>query len=378
MDAWFTIKARGTDTAEIAIFGDIGFGYSAADFYQQLNALGKGIKKLAVSINSAGGDVFQGFQIYNMLKRYKGDVSVTVDGLAASMASVIAMAGDERIMPENAMLMIHNPIGGVYGGKDEIASFAEALGKMEDQIVNAYVEATGLSDKAIRSMMDKETWLSADEAVSKGFADTVEKPVKMAAKAYNLGRFHNVPASFGAASKEDVTMSELNEQVKRICALAGKPDLADGFIKDKKSIDDVMAALDKAKADDATAKAAAEATARAKAAAEAEKKGENVSEADVRAKLLAEQNDIRALCKLAGMPDKAEGFISAGKSKDAVIAALADAKEKGEDKKRPANAKRDGEINSHHNSRSDGQAQELDTGKIWDNWNKPKKAAQAA
>lgn len=360
----FTIKALSADTAEVAIFGDIGFGYTATDFHRQLNALGKGIKNLDVRINSPGGDVFQGFQIYNMLKRYKGNVTVTVDGLAASMASVIAMAGQERVMPANAMLMIHNPIGGVYGGKDEIASFADALGKMEDQIVNVYVDASGLSEKAIRTMMDKETWLSAEEAVSKGFADKIEKPIKMAARAYNLDRFHNVPASFGEAETET---EQMEDQIKRICALAGKPDLADGFIKDKKSVMDVLQALDKAKKDEeaAAATAAAEATARAAAAAAAEKKdGEKVSEADVRAKLLAEQNEIRALCKLAGFPEKADEFITQNKSRDAVMKALGEAKK--DDVK---------DTSARHNSRPGGQAQELDTGKIWDKWNKAKSEA---
>jgi ATP-dependent protease ClpP protease subunit len=150
---------------------------------------------LVISINSDGGDVSTGFAIFNMLQRHPARKVVRIDGLAASMASVIAMVGDEVIMPANAMLMIHNPWGSVTGGAEQIQSFGGALGTMRDNIVSAYVKRTKLSAETIRGLMDAESWLSAEEAVKLGFADRVEAPLAMAAIANlpDVSRFKNAP-----------------------------------------------------------------------------------------------------------------------------------------------------------------------------------------
>jgi ClpP class serine protease len=128
-----------------------------------------------------------------MLNRHSARKIVTVEGLAASMASVIAMAGDEVVMPSNAMMMIHNPLGSITGGSDEIESFASALKIMRDNIAQAYKDRTGLGLDEIQKMMTRETWLSAEEAVAKGFADRIEAPRKIAASNLGLSRFTNVP-----------------------------------------------------------------------------------------------------------------------------------------------------------------------------------------
>jgi ATP-dependent Clp protease protease subunit len=193
--SWFAAKAARGAIPEISILSDIGeFGVTAEDFNTQLKALGP-TKEILVTISSNGGDVSVGTAIYNMLKRYPAHKVVRVEGLAASMASVIAMAGDEIVMPGNAMMMIHNPWGGVVGEADQIISFGSALEIMRRNIVSAYASRTNLSESDITAMMDKETWLSAAEAVRLGFADRVEEPMRMVAMV-NTSRFMNVPESY--------------------------------------------------------------------------------------------------------------------------------------------------------------------------------------
>lgn len=377
----FTITAKGDKKAEITIFGDIGYQYSFEQFHEELSALGEG-REITVRINSDGGDVFTGFAIYNRLKRYKGKIITYVEGLAASMGSIIFMAGDERVMPENAMLMIHNPAGASAGNADELASFADALRAMEDNLVKAYVDGSDLDEKKIRALMTKETWLTAAQAIDKGFATRVDAPVKMAAHAgFDLSRYKNVPHSWGAATQtqtqEDADMADKtrDDEIKRICALVGKSNLADSFIKDEKSVGDVLAALDGI-AKDEKAKADAKAKAEQDAANAGKTEGKAVSEADVRAKLVEESKEITSLCSLAGMADKAADFIIAGKTVGEVIVALDTAKKAAAEASKGKQQQPQREISNHSNARSDADAGKvIDTGKIWDKFNGRKKSA---
>ncbi len=128
---------------------------------------------ISVWINSPGGDVFAASQIYNMLKEYKGKVTVKVDGLAASAASVIAMAGDEISMSPVAMLMIHNPSTIIWGEETDMVKAKEMLSEVKESIINAYEVKTNLPRNKISKMMDNETWMSSNKAVELGFADTI-------------------------------------------------------------------------------------------------------------------------------------------------------------------------------------------------------------
>jgi ATP-dependent Clp protease protease subunit len=128
---------------------------------------------ISVWINSPGGDVFAASQIYNMLKEYKGKVTVKIDGLAASAASVIAMAGDEILMSPVAMLMIHNPSTIIWGEESDMVRAKEMLSEVKESIINAYEVKTGLDRRKISKMMDNETWMSSKKAVDLGFADKV-------------------------------------------------------------------------------------------------------------------------------------------------------------------------------------------------------------
>lgn len=128
---------------------------------------------ISVWLNSPGGDVFAASQIYTMLKEYKGKVTVKIDGIAASAASVIAMAGDEVLMSPVAMMMIHNPATVVFGEAADLQIGIDMLSEVKEGIVNAYEQKTGLSRTKISKMMDSETWFSAKKAVELGFADKV-------------------------------------------------------------------------------------------------------------------------------------------------------------------------------------------------------------
>ncbi|SHH05994.1 head maturation protease, ClpP-related [Tepidibacter thalassicus] len=130
-------------------------------------------KDIIVWIDSYGGDVFAAAGIYNALKEHKGKVTVKIDGKAMSAASVIAMAGDEVLMSPVAIMMIHNPLTIASGDMREMRKTAEILDAVKETIVNAYVNKTGLSGDKISSMMDDETWMSANVAVKNGFADGV-------------------------------------------------------------------------------------------------------------------------------------------------------------------------------------------------------------
>ena len=141
-------------------------------FKEELN---KGNGNIIVWINSPGGDCIAAAQIYNMLIDYKGDVTVKIDGIAASAASVIAMAGTKVLMSPVSMLMIHNPMTIAFGNKGEIEKAIAMLDEVKESIINAYEIKTGLSRAKLSHLMDSETWMDANKAVELGFADDILK-----------------------------------------------------------------------------------------------------------------------------------------------------------------------------------------------------------
>lgn len=130
---------------------------------------------ITVWINSPGGDCVAAAQIYNMLVDYPGRVTVKIDGIAASAASVIAMAGDKVLMSPVAMLMIHNPMTMAWGNSEEMQKAIEMLSEVKESIINAYELKTGMSRAKISRLMDAETWMNANKAVELGFADEIIK-----------------------------------------------------------------------------------------------------------------------------------------------------------------------------------------------------------
>lgn len=141
-------------------------------FKEELN---QGNGNITVWINSPGGDCVAAAQIYNMLIDYKGDVTVKIDGIAASAASVIAMAGTKVMMSPVSMLMIHNPMTIAFGNKGEMEKAISMLDEVKESIINAYEIKTGLSRTKLSHLMDQETWMDANKAVELGFADDILK-----------------------------------------------------------------------------------------------------------------------------------------------------------------------------------------------------------
>lgn len=130
---------------------------------------------ITVWINSPGGDCVAAAQIYNMLREYDGNVTVKIDGIAASAASVIAMAGDKVLMSPVSMMMIHNPMTIAFGDSGEMRKAIDMLAGVKDSIINAYELKTGLSRTRLSHLMDAETWMDANKAIELGFADEIIK-----------------------------------------------------------------------------------------------------------------------------------------------------------------------------------------------------------
>ena len=192
------------DEAELFIYDEItdplwaefGLGISAAGFANELKEL-RG-KRLTVHINSPGGSVFEGTAIYNLLRGHDAPVNVIVDGIAASIASVIAMAGDTVTMAPHSMLMIHDAWGITMGNAEDHQQQAAVLDKLSDNIAGVYAER---GDKRVnwRAKMKAESWITAEEAVSLKLADRIDTSSTPAQAKFDLSRFRNVPPDLAAA-----------------------------------------------------------------------------------------------------------------------------------------------------------------------------------
>ncbi|CAG2126903.1 ATP-dependent Clp protease proteolytic subunit [Cupriavidus yeoncheonensis] len=314
MKDWYKIVARTNgQAAQISVFDEIGaWGVSAKMFIADLKALGD-VKKIAMDINSPGGSVFDALAMYNALRASGAEITVKVLGVAASAASLLAMAGDKIIMPENAFMMVHNPINGVYGNSEDMRDMADVLDKIGASLVSTYVARTGRTEEEVKALLAAETLMSAADAVAQGFADEVAPAL-------------NVQAVF------DYDRLPTNVQA---------------LFKTAANADDASAAAAKAAAEAAAAKAAAEAAAAAATASAATPLADQVlalateagladfaahwalTVASIEAvkPLIAAAGEIRALCVLAKCPDDAAAFIKANASiekvRDALCARLA-------------------------------------------------------
>ena len=193
--SWYsipTIEAKAGRSTCIHIYDEIGVhGITAKTFLEDLKKL-KG-KDVTIHINSTGGDVFQGQAIYTALKNYTGKVTVKIEGLAASMATIIALAADRVEMTSNSLFMIHSPMSNVFGNKAQMRKQINALEKVETTMLSVYKAKTNISEDEIEQMMARETWLSAHEALELGFVDEVLGAVKVVAR-YDLSGYQNKTA----------------------------------------------------------------------------------------------------------------------------------------------------------------------------------------
>lgn len=195
---WYKMAAK-AGSVEISIYDQIGQnwygeGITAKKFERDLKAFGD-IDSITLRINSPGGSVFEGNAIYNILRAHAAPVHTVIDGVAASIASVIALAGDTIEMPENAMFMIHNPINCICGNAADMRKMADDLEKIKDSILNVYESRSGLDRAKLSKMMDDETWMTADDAVGFNFADKKTPRNKAVASISQeaMAMFHNVP-----------------------------------------------------------------------------------------------------------------------------------------------------------------------------------------
>jgi ATP-dependent Clp endopeptidase proteolytic subunit ClpP len=194
-ESWYSMRALARGSVEILLYDEIGaWGISAKQFATDLLACGD-VSQINLRIHSPGGDVFAGMAIYNTLKAHPARLDVYIDGLAASMASVIAMAGDTVFMPSNAMMMIHKPWGVQGGDADEMRRYAELLDKVETTLVQAYAAKTGKSPEEIHALLKAETWMDGGEAVAAGFADQLIDPLQAAAQlnSKRMQEFEHMP-----------------------------------------------------------------------------------------------------------------------------------------------------------------------------------------
>lgn len=236
----FSFRAATANTpAVLAIDDEIGFfGLQAKDFREGLNSISA--KELNVEINSPGGDVFAGTAMFNMLRAWAKDgktVTTKVTGVAASIASVIFLAGDKRIAPRNTWLMTHNPWTVAMGNADDLREQADTLEKIGGGMVKTYMDRTGLSEGDVKALLEKDTWISAEEALAKGFVTEISDEIKATAK-FDMARAQlpeNVQAVFKAEEQktDDVPAdpaaddAEPNPLAEQIAAMAAKAELAD-------------------------------------------------------------------------------------------------------------------------------------------------------
>ncbi len=204
MNTWYAIAPKAEDKqTEISIFDEIGmFGVSAKQFIADLQSV-PADHSILLKIHSPGGEVFDGNAIFNALQR-RGNVEVQIEGIAASMATVISLAGAPVKMAANGFYMIHNPWGVAMGDAEELRDQAELLDKIRSNMVGAYAAKSGKSPEQIQEWMDAETWFTAEEAHAAGFVDEVTDRLALAASTNRfarLAKFQNTPADLTAPAR---------------------------------------------------------------------------------------------------------------------------------------------------------------------------------
>jgi len=221
----FNIKCKSETQAEIIIYDEIGpwddWGEISAKMVdKELKGLPSTVNQIDVRINSPGGDVFEGFTIYNRLKQHSANITIYVDGLAASIASIIAMAGDEIVMGEGALMMIHQPWTWARGNVQDLENTIDRLLDIEEQLVKVYQKRTGIDRSEIKSMLAAETWLDADQALEKGFVtELFESEEQIAASAIDKASWiRNKPRVKEQQNIINEKVSDFKKDIERFLA----------------------------------------------------------------------------------------------------------------------------------------------------------------
>jgi ATP-dependent Clp protease, protease subunit len=246
MERWAPGIQAAEDSATVSIYDFIGEdawtgnGWTAKRVAGVLRAIGE--KDVVLAINSPGGDVFEGIAIYNLFREHKGKVSVKVMGLAASAASVIAMAGDEILMGQGAMMMIHNSWGVTVGNQFDHEASRDVLMAIDNAMGGIYAARSGLDAKVVADMLAKDTWMSAAQAVEKGFADGTladeDQPPEKPADQPAMAR-HRVDVLM---AKQGVPRSERRALLREL-STGGTPRAASSPATHDAGLSDVAASL---------------------------------------------------------------------------------------------------------------------------------------
>lgn len=312
LKSWYAIRAART-TAELRIYEEIGlWGISARELVNDLTALGE-LTRLDVRIHSPGGDFYDALAIHNALARNPAVVTTHIDGLCASAATIVALAGDQVCMANNGQFMIHEPWTMTSGDAEDHQRRADLLDATAEQIVAIYARKSGQTPDQIRAWMRAETWMTAPQALEYGFIDIIDAPLKIAAQVFDLSRFSHPPPKVSAMSE-----SETPETIP-----ATEPPPADPA---ETPPDDSLAEIPGAEA-----ARPVDAVALAQACLDA---GEPdlipallaapVSMDALQARI-AQASEVRKLCAMARQPERAAELIRAGLTTDQAKARLWDA-----------------------------------------------------
>jgi ATP-dependent Clp endopeptidase proteolytic subunit ClpP len=231
---WYSIQSAG-DQAEILIYDVIGWPWVEAEYFVR-DLADLDVSNLIVRINSPGGDVFDGIAIYHALRQHKAKVTTRIEGIAASIASIIALAGDEVHAYNATRFMIHEPWSCICGDQYEMRDVAEILGKISADLIEIYSGRSKVGKSELRSMLRDETWFTADEAKENGFVDQVVDSGKPVEARFDLSIYSNVPddldEGFGGRelSRKEVERALRNAGATRefARAAAAKGRAADG------------------------------------------------------------------------------------------------------------------------------------------------------
>lgn len=241
---WYKIENQGGNEAEVFIYDVVGFPFIGADeFTQDLAKITA--DTITVRINSTGGDVWDGLAISNSLKNHAAKIITRIEGIAASIASVIALAGDEVQINSGGMLMIHCPWVMAIGNEFELRETADVLTKIGQNILDIYHDKTGISKNEIAALMKAESWFTAAEAKQKGFADTIlNGSGEQIKNAFDLSMFANVPENIRREKpkNEKMTKREIEQALRdagasRSFALQVAAGYRDTLEKDQRDTD---------------------------------------------------------------------------------------------------------------------------------------------
>ena len=210
---WYKIEASANDQAEILVYDVIGWPYNdAGDLVRYVNSLGD--KDILVRLNTPGGDVFDGMAIFNSLANHKGKVTIRIEALAASMGSVLAMAGKEIQAYSNTMMMIHDPWTYMAGNQYELREMADLLEKISGNMLDVYAGRSKIGKREMKEIMKAETWYTAKEAKEKGFINTILETGKAAKAQFDLTMYTNAPDGICSIEGRDLDEREIERALR--------------------------------------------------------------------------------------------------------------------------------------------------------------------